>query len=369
MNHPRWPHSVLMLLSSLAIPACQHDSNVGSGTGPASSTGALPPDLTSSSSETDPDHSPTTSSSGATTDLSGTTSGGPTTGLIGTCGDAVLDLGEECDKGLELNDANAFCTDLCRLNICGDGLLLVGHEICDEGESNSDAYGSLCTKTCHPGPRCGDNVLQAEHEECDHGPDNDTLRGDEQGIACDKDCRMKAHRGFITSVAFTGELGGLDEADERCRALAEAAGLDDFDRFVAFLSDSTQTVQARYASKLVGDFPYVLVTGQKFADSYAQLIDEGPGDGGISRTETGEALIKRRVATNLAVDAAIHVDLEKPTDCDGWTSADPALAARVGFNAVPADDATHAAWKSEKRWISDEDVGCGWSMHLYCLEL
>lgn len=61
---------------------------------------------------------------------------------------------------------------------------------------------------------------------------------------------MQARRGFITSLAFTGDLGGLDGADERCRALAGAAGLDDAERFVAFLSDSAQSVQARYPAPL-----------------------------------------------------------------------------------------------------------------------
>lgn len=180
---------------------------------------------------------------------------------------------------------------------------------------------------------------------------------------------MQARRGFISSVAFTGDLGGLDKADERCRALAMAAGLDDAERFVAFLSDSTQTVQDRYASKLAVDLPYVLVTGHKFADSYTQLIDEGPGDEGISRTETGEALTKKWVATNLGVDGSIHVDLAKPTDCSGWTSADHTLAARVGLNAIPVGHVDHAAWKNKKRWLSDLDLGCDKSMHLYCLEL
>jgi hypothetical protein len=82
-------------------------------------------------------------------------------------------------------------------------------ELCDQGVGNSDAYGSLCGPDCTPGARCGDNKLQPEFETCDLGPNNGGEKGDEQGILCDTSCRAQQLRGFVTTAAFTGNLGGL----------------------------------------------------------------------------------------------------------------------------------------------------------------
>ena len=91
-----------------------------------------------------------------------------------TCGNGVLDPGEQCDQGA-MNAANAYgpdkCTNNCRTApFCGDGRETNGEQ-CDDGAMNSDtAYGrNSCTKACRNGPFCGDRMKQP-NEECDEGP-------------------------------------------------------------------------------------------------------------------------------------------------------------------------------------------------------
>ena len=178
-------------------------------------------------------------------------------------------MNEECDEGFGINDDSRFCTWNCKLNICGDGKLFVGWELCDEGTANSDAYGSLCGEQCEPGPRCGDHKLQPEFETCDLGPDNGGMEGDDQGILCDTNCRAMQLRGFITRDTFTGDLGGLFGADQRCRTAATAAGLAEPERFHAFLSTGSLDAKKRFEG-VAPSLPYVLVTGKKLAQNLAR---------------------------------------------------------------------------------------------------
>ena len=60
------------------------------------------------------------------------------------CGDGQIDEGEECDEGIDNDDANA-CTADCTVNVCGDGKLYEEGEECDEGEDNG--FGG-CSADC-----------------------------------------------------------------------------------------------------------------------------------------------------------------------------------------------------------------------------
>lgn len=88
-----------------------------------------------------------------------TTTDAPTTDAMTTdapesCGDGVVDAGEECDDGNMVNDD--ACTNMCALASCGDGLVQAG-ESCDDGNmDNTDA----CTTMCQDAT-CGDGFVQA----------------------------------------------------------------------------------------------------------------------------------------------------------------------------------------------------------------
>lgn len=188
---------------------------------------------------------------------------------------------------------------------------------------------------------------------------------DAQGILCDSSCRAQQLRGFITSDACDGNLIGPSGADLKCRAAAKAAGLAEPERFYAYLSTGNVHAKDRFA-KVAASLPYVLVTGKKFADSFAALIEAGPLGQGISVTEHGVTLVEAYVATNTDPGGLSH----GPAHCQSWTSADAAYSARVGFNALPVGSPDAAAWKAEQWWTGVEDRLCHKILfHLYCLEI
>ncbi len=290
---------------------------------------------------------------------------GTTTGGLSPCGDGSMDPGEECDDG-EGNGDHLFCTENCTINVCGDGKLLVNWEICDEGEANSDEWGSLCGSNCQPAPRCGDGQLQAEFEGCDLGPDNGGTKGDEQGILCDASCKAQRLRGFVTAATFTGDLGGLFGADLKCQAAAAAAGLAEPKRFHALLSTGDVDVKTRFKAVAVL-LPYVLVTGKKFADNFTALIEAGPLGEGISITETGAAVYEWYVATNTAPGGT---SFSPDQHCQSWTSSGAAHKARVGINAVPGDAPEWPQWQEQQGWLGVASDSCDKAkFRLYCLEI
>lgn len=85
------------------------------------------------------------------------------------CGNGVVDAGEGCDDGV--NDGSyGGCSPSCTLSsYCGDGVTS-GPEECDAASGNDDgACGpGQCTTACQQAPRCGDGRIQTEHaEQCD----------------------------------------------------------------------------------------------------------------------------------------------------------------------------------------------------------
>ena len=94
------------------------------------------------------------------------------------CGDGNLDSGEECDDGNNINDDG--CSSTCLIEIpepyCGDGTLDQGEE-CDDGNNvNGDGCSSVCEIECPEPPYCGDGTVDAG-EGCDNGSNN--------GVVCD----------------------------------------------------------------------------------------------------------------------------------------------------------------------------------------
>ncbi len=352
--------------------------------GQAGSDGALESDaMTAGSTEPDPSaSSPGSGGEGTPTEIGEVTGGGEdtsksgssstgettstdeTTSVAGFCGDGIVEGDEACDHG-DANSDHAYCTEACAFNVCGDGLLFEGAELCDDGVSNSDAYGSTCSSQCGPAGRCGDGLLQADAgEECDQGPGNGTGEVDDAGLKCSTVCRFVAYRGFVTSAMFTGNLDGLDGADEKCQDAADAAGL--VGNFRAFLSGDDESANERFVDRIGDPTPYLLPGGQRFADSYDDLVTLGPGELGIFRDEFGEPIIEALVATNTAPNGEVF-DVEKSRA--SWQSADKNLLAQVGYNALSKMSPDWSDWKEFGGWASFDVRTCDTTyFHLYCLE-
>ncbi len=104
----------------------------------------------------------------------------------GTCGNGILEAGEQCDDGLahcvackivpvcgdNIIDApetceppnTATCSATCGPVACGDGVLNVGEQ-CDNGAANSNTTPNACRTNCTK-PSCGDGVVDTG-EQCD----------------------------------------------------------------------------------------------------------------------------------------------------------------------------------------------------------
>ncbi len=137
---------------------------------------------------TDTKQSGTGDTDGAGTDGSGTA----TTGPGPNCGNGVVDANEECDLA-SANSDNGPCSTSCLLGACGDGLLLLGEEDCDDGDESA-----TCNADCTPA-NCGDGMLNtAAGEGCDDGDNG-------PGKACRENCQP--------NVCGDNDIGPEEECD------------------------------------------------------------------------------------------------------------------------------------------------------------
>ncbi|MBI2981771.1 MAG: DUF4215 domain-containing protein [Deltaproteobacteria bacterium] len=102
----------------------------------------------------------------------------------GACGNGVVDPGESCDDGdqMDCDGCRGDCS--ARETGCGDRFVC-GMEQCDDGNmTDGDGCSGLCTNEGIRVLACGDGILQAG-EECDDG--NVTA-----GDGCNSTCRTEA---------------------------------------------------------------------------------------------------------------------------------------------------------------------------------
>lgn len=83
------------------------------------------------------------------------------------CGNGIKDSGEECDDGVNDGSYGTCKNDCTQADYCGDGVKN-GGEQCDLGSANSaTAYGpNKCSNACRVAPYCGDHRVNGS-EECD----------------------------------------------------------------------------------------------------------------------------------------------------------------------------------------------------------
>ena len=324
-----------------------------------------PPDPTPTSTADAESSGTTNTSTGdpGTGDLPGSTGvSDPSTGVPpGTCGDGVVDPGEQCDASYQSNSDAGACTAACLLATCGDGLVWTGEEQCDEGPSNNDETYAGCTQACKFGERCGDGGLQPDHEECDASAPA------VEGLApCDPDvCKFKARVTFVTAAMFTGAFGGLALADAACASAAASAGLDNANSFKAWLSDGVTTPLLRLKNAAADPgYPYTRRDGLLLADDLADLIAHGPKLP-LDVTETGAKLPAEKLSwTNIGADGQ---PFSAVNHCKEWTNDALLATARAG-KVSPATLAELPPWQAAHRWTSDAMQNCITPAHLYCFE-
>lgn len=123
------------------------------------------PQYGGSGTDSDSNIDPVTLATGTITLTAGETNLSFDAGLR-SCGNGVLDVGEACDDGNNLDGDN--CSSVCEIEGCGNGTIQPGEDCDDANSSNDDNCLNDCTLAS-----CGDSFTQAGVEQCDDGNNND----------------------------------------------------------------------------------------------------------------------------------------------------------------------------------------------------
>lgn len=133
-----------------------------------------------------------------------------------TCGNGVLDKGEECEDGNRRS--NDGCSNRCTLECgvegecwprCGDRIITRG-ESCDQGPSNSDTTPDACRENCRR-PSCGDGVVDAG-EPCDEGRENSLSQN-----ACRPGCHLPSCGDGVVDRDYAEQCDGGTDCLSNCQ--------------------------------------------------------------------------------------------------------------------------------------------------------
>lgn len=235
----------------------------------------------------------------------------------------------ECDSNVTACGLSA-----CRDNLCGGGSCwLRGGEVAASTCCGDDTGEFFITSYCS-----GSGVGKC----CDAATDKIDSSGN-----CVASCPVPSLKAFVSSVKYTGNLGGLFGADAKCQALATAAKLPG--PYKAWLSDSRLNAKDRF---LLKNSPYKTVTGTKVVDNFADLID-GSLDSALKVTEKGVTLTSTSERTWTGTSATGTKLLQT---CSDWKSA---TASVIGSGGQVT---------STSAWSSSHTSGCILPYRLYCLQ-
>jgi hypothetical protein len=151
---------------------------------------------------------------------------------------------------------------------------------------------------------------------------------------------------FITSTTQTGNLGGLEGADDICQGLADDKNIKG--SFKAWLSDGFESPNSRFTRSVD---PYRLIDGTVIANDYTDLIN-GELLHPINLTEEAQSPSRAAFTGTTPLGAA------SSPYCSGWTSSDGNLK---GSHGSPSK--TNGVWS-----LVSVPLPCNFELTLYCFE-
>jgi hypothetical protein len=178
------------------------------------------------------------------------------------------------------------------------------------------------------------------------------IGGPDAADASTSDASVAAKTVFVTSHTWSGDFGGLAQADALCNAAATAAKLPG--RFHAWLSDSTHDAKDHIAGNGPWYLPAlsgsdasarVLVATDKLELTRGTLAHE------IDIDESG------RAANTSAWTGSDPAGLRTHVDCTGWTAGSGAVSGTGGYSM-----------KESGQWSYNASAGCVSLLSLYCFE-
>jgi hypothetical protein len=149
---------------------------------------------------------------------------------------------------------------------------------------------------------------------------------------------------FVSSVRYSGDLGGLEGADEKCTAVATAAGLSG--QWMAWVSDDIAGVDA--IDRIQGEGPWVRTDGVEVFSNRATLMAR-PSDE-LAVDEDGEGFAD----ATMSVWTGTQSDGTADRSCLGFTSETD-----VGITGNP---------RRPENWTSGSGGACELPRYLYCFE-
>jgi hypothetical protein len=163
---------------------------------------------------------------------------------------------------------------------------------------------------------------------------------------------------FVSSAMYTGDMGGLSGADDKCQGLATSAKLSG--TFKAWLSDSTTSAATRLTHATV---PYVRVDGVKVANDWNDLVD-GSLQNPIAKTELNTSPPLGNTPCAGGGYPTVWTDTQTNGNliysgytCSDWTST--SSGGSTWGQATQQND----AWTA---WCSGGL--CSWQSPIYCLQ-
>lgn len=121
--------------------------------------------------------------------------------LSESCGNGVVEPGEDCDDGNDI--ADDACTNVCALPACGDGIVHDGEACDDQNASNEDACLTDCSLAS-----CGDGFVHEGVEDCDDG---NNIDNDECLEVCES---ASCGDGYVQEGVEDCDDGNLIDTDE-----------------------------------------------------------------------------------------------------------------------------------------------------------
>lgn len=281
-------------------------------------------------------------------------------GKLHECGPDALDsvLVEACKYGCE----DGRCRDAA---LCEEGTADCDDAPdCETDTTSSAKHCGACGNACDGEPHttgaCADGgcACAEGYGDCTDaaGCETPTLDDVDNCGACGNVCLsgecVKGHcstRAFVSSVGFTGNLGGLAGADEKCQALADASELGG--TFRAWLSDSVSHVSMRFPHSPA---PYRQLDGSLLAANWSDLTQPArPLETPLVIDETG-AELDEGILYVWTGGGSKTGDLDF---CRDWTAV------------TNLDYGTLAAARYANYWDSSGRAPCLQSAALFCFEV
>ncbi|MFB6352042.1 MAG: hypothetical protein ABEN55_00770 [Bradymonadaceae bacterium] len=283
----------------------------------------------------------------------------------GGCQNEQTPVEEACGDQIDNDcDGSADEAEVCRCNyhetsegVCRDGRF-DGEGECrapDGYQETERAYGDGRDNDC-------DEAVDREDDDCEREDE-----GARAGESCeeDEDCRSRcidgtcAHRVFVTSVKYTGDLGGLEGADKKCARRASGAGASG--SWKAVLSDSNRAARDRL------DIGAAIVRwdGDKVADGASDLWDGSLANPIAISEQNGT--VRDRVWTGTNGDGSRDGSnqLDGGEYCQDWSAVERC----TGVVCRQIVGEAGRSGRSDAGWIfGTPDPGCREKHSLYCID-